>query len=98
MTPDWHGPVSAVLDAFGLYDVTLVGISLGGCLVMHAAASEPRVRRVVAWDTLTDFYTCMTRTLPPALRMLADKAVNADAESKFELALHDAAANSPFLD
>jgi hypothetical protein len=65
---------------------------------MHAAASEPRVRRVIAWDTLTDFYTCMTRTLPPALRKLADEAVNADAQSKFELALHDAAANSPFLD
>jgi hypothetical protein len=27
---DWHRPVAAVLDAFNLQDVTLIGISLGG--------------------------------------------------------------------
>jgi alpha-beta hydrolase superfamily lysophospholipase len=53
MTPDWHLPVAAVLDHFGLSDVTLAGFSLGGCLVMRAAAREPRVGRVIAWDILT---------------------------------------------
>jgi hypothetical protein len=57
MTPDWHGPVGAVLDALGLDDVTLVGISLGGCLVIRAAAVERRARRVIAFDVLTDFHT-----------------------------------------
>jgi alpha-beta hydrolase superfamily lysophospholipase len=54
MTPDWHLPVAAVLDHFGLSDVTLAGFSLGGCLVMRAAAHEPRVSRVIAWDILPD--------------------------------------------
>jgi pimeloyl-ACP methyl ester carboxylesterase len=52
MTPEWHLPVAAVLDHFGLSDVTLAGFSLGGGLVMHAAAYEPRVSRVIAWDIL----------------------------------------------
>lgn len=50
MTPDWHLPVGAVLDALGLADVTLVGVSLGGCLAIRAAALEPRIRRVVPTD------------------------------------------------
>jgi pimeloyl-ACP methyl ester carboxylesterase len=56
MTPDWHKPVSALLDFFDLDDVTLIGCSLGGCLAVRAAAYEPRVTRVVANDILTDFF------------------------------------------
>ena len=48
MTPAWHGPVSAVLDAVALDDVVLLGISLGGCLATRAAAFEPRVTRVIS--------------------------------------------------
>ena len=55
MTPDWHRPVGAILDRLSMSDVTLVGISLGGCLAIRAAAYEPRVTRVVAFDALTDF-------------------------------------------
>lgn len=66
MTADWHGPVSAVLDAFALDDVALLGISLGGCLAIRAAAFEPRVSRVIAFDAMTDFLACMMRQLPPA--------------------------------
>jgi len=61
MTPDWHLPVAAVLDYFGLTDVTLMGFSLGGCLVMRAAAREPRVSRVIAFDIMTELLQCVTR-------------------------------------
>ena len=54
MTAQWHKPVSAVLDYFEVERVTLVGLSLGGCLALRAAASEPRVERVVAYDALTN--------------------------------------------
>lgn len=66
MIPDWHRPVAAVLDAFNLNDVTLIGISLGGCLAIRAAAHEPRVRRVVAFDVMSDFFECMMKTAPGA--------------------------------
>ena len=70
MTADWHRPVSAVLDALGLDDVTLIGGSLGGCLVIRAAAFERRVQRVVAYDAMTDFHACLTHQLPQAVRPL----------------------------
>jgi pimeloyl-ACP methyl ester carboxylesterase len=50
MTHEWEHPVSAVLGYFGLADVTLVGVSLGGYLALRAAAFEERVSRVVAYD------------------------------------------------
>jgi pimeloyl-ACP methyl ester carboxylesterase len=66
-TPHWHGPVSAVLDALRLDDVTLVGLSLGGCLALRAAAYEPRVRRVVAFDVLADLHGVATYHRPKAI-------------------------------
>jgi pimeloyl-ACP methyl ester carboxylesterase len=60
MTPDWEKPVGAVLDHLGLSDVTLIGISLGGCLALRAAAFEPRIKRVVAFDVMLDFFQCIT--------------------------------------
>ncbi len=70
MTPDWHLPVRAVLDHFGVTACTLVGLSLGGCLAIRAAAFEPRVRRVVAYDILTDFFEVVFRQAYPAVRSL----------------------------
>jgi pimeloyl-ACP methyl ester carboxylesterase len=55
MVPEWEKPVAAVLDALGLDDVTFVGVSLGGYLAVRAAAYEPRIRRVVAFDVMYDF-------------------------------------------
>ncbi len=56
MTHEWEHCVSAVLDDFGLEDVTLIGISLGGYLATRAAAFEPRVKRLVMYDLIYDFY------------------------------------------
>lgn len=61
MTPDWHLPVSAILDHFGLTDSTLMGFSLGGCLVLRAAAFESRISRAIAMDICTDLYVAITR-------------------------------------
>lgn len=62
MTPDWHLPVAAVLDYFGLSGITLVGFSLGGALVIRAAAHEPRVARAIAFDICTDFFQALSET------------------------------------
>ena len=56
MTEKWEYCTSAVLDHFGLKDVTLIGISLGGYLAPRAAAYEKRISRVVMYDLIYDFY------------------------------------------
>jgi pimeloyl-ACP methyl ester carboxylesterase len=50
LTHEWEKPTSAILDYFNLSDVTLIGISLGGFLALRAAAFEPRISQVVAFD------------------------------------------------
>jgi len=85
MTPDWQLPVGAIIDRLSLSGVTLIGISLGGCLAIRAAAHEPRVSRVVAWDALSDFLEAYLRQVPPAwqatlhalLFMRADTVIDA---------------------
>ena len=66
MTPDWHLPVAAILDYFGLAGVTLVGFSLGGCLVIRATAREPRVARAIAWDICPDSFQAANRAFAAA--------------------------------
>ena len=55
---EWEKPVKAVLDYFDLDDITLIGASFGGWLVLRAAAFESRVSRIIAFDIFYDFYEC----------------------------------------
>jgi pimeloyl-ACP methyl ester carboxylesterase len=99
LTPDWHRPVAAVLDEFGLDDVTLVGISLGGCLAIRAAAFEPRIRRVVAFDVLSDFFECMTMSVRPAQAVYVLRGLmSIGADSLIDRAVRGGARRSPLID
>src|SRR5215467_12239235 len=96
---DWHRPVAAVLDAFNLQDVTLVGISLGGCLAIRAAAFEPRVRRVVAFDVLSDFFECMMMSVRPAQAVHVLRGLmSVGADSLIDSTMRGAARRSPVID
>lgn len=57
----WERPAAAVLDYFGLEDVTWLGVSMGGWLCFRAAALEPRIRRVIASSVAYDYMK-----IPPA--------------------------------
>ncbi len=70
LTSDWAPVVSAVIDHYALSDITLMGYSLGGCLAIRAAAQEPRIRRVVCDDILTDFSEVTLNQLKPAARAM----------------------------
>src|SRR3984893_3802396 len=69
MIPEWEKPVAAVLDHYRLEHVAAVGISLGGGLVIRAAAFEPRIRQVVAFDILDDFFEAVARQLGRGVRI-----------------------------
>ncbi len=60
----WEKPVAAVLDFFQLEAVTIIGISLGGYLALRAAAYEPRIAHVVAWNVLWDALRGYNRDKP----------------------------------
>ncbi len=51
----WEKPARAVLDHFGLDDVTWLGISMGGYFCFRAAAYEPRIKRVMASGVAYDY-------------------------------------------
>jgi len=69
MIPEWEQPVAAVLDHYQLEDVAAVGISLGGGLVIRAAAFEPRITHVVAFDILDDFFEAVARQIGRGVRI-----------------------------
>jgi len=70
MTHEWEKPVAAVLDHFGLDDVTLIGLSMGGYFAIRAAAFELRVQRVIAYDILFDSFDCNLRQMPTSIRLV----------------------------
>jgi pimeloyl-ACP methyl ester carboxylesterase len=99
MTHAWEEPVGAVLDYLTIGEATLIGVSLGGYLALRAAAFEPRIKRVVAYDVMLDFFQCVTsrrgplaglvlRTLTKmratlALNLLADVLMKHDLYSRW---------------
>jgi pimeloyl-ACP methyl ester carboxylesterase len=91
MTEAWHRPVGAVLDHFGVARCQLVGISLGGCLALRAAAFEPRVTAVVAFDVLSDFFECVVSRrgvlLVPVVRALLDWGADPLIDGLFRAAM-----------
>ena len=72
----WEKPVSAVLDHFGLKDVTLLGISLGGYLCFRAAAFEPRIKKVIASSVAYDYTDFPPKLLQPIIRLFYNRLTN----------------------
>jgi pimeloyl-ACP methyl ester carboxylesterase len=87
MTEHWEKPVGAVLDHFGLEDVTLLGFSLGGGLAIRAAAFEPRIRRVIADDIMTDFLRVTLRQQGRAANVLVPGLVAVHASGALDALL-----------
>jgi hypothetical protein len=83
MINEWEKPVKTVLDYFHLEDVTLMGVSLGGYLVIRAAAYEKRVTRVVADDAVSDFYHALYHGIDPALRRGIDTMIETGKKNTF---------------
>ena len=97
MTTEWHKPVSAVLDYFEVQRAALVGLSLGGCLVMRAAAFESRVERVVAYDVFTNGLDVILRQAPALLRRLLKVLLKLRAARLVDWMLAGAARRSPVV-
>lgn len=55
--------MAVVLNHFDIGSCTLLGLSLGGYLAPRAAAFEPRVKRLIAWGPMYDFFGCVGRRM-----------------------------------
>ena len=97
LTHEWHKPVRAVLDHFKLEDVTLLGISMGGCFALRAAALEPRIRRVIAYDVFFDWMGTTLEKLKPVAPLLKF-LLNSGASGPFNLFLAGIMKKSPLFD
>src|ERR1700761_4449721 len=95
MIPEWEQPVAAVLDHYGLDDVAAVGISLGGGLVIRAAAFEPRISQVVAFDILDDFFETIARQIGSGARIPLRALLEARARGIINAVARRAAARKP---
>jgi len=69
-THEWEKPTAAVLDYFKLEQVALLGISWGGYLALRAAAFEPRIQQVIAYDICYDGLEVMLCPMPTPIRQL----------------------------
>jgi pimeloyl-ACP methyl ester carboxylesterase len=95
MIPEWEQPVGAVLDHYGLDNVAAVGISLGGGLVIRAAAFEPRIRQVVAFDILDDFFETVARQIGGGVRIPLRAMLNARGRRLVNAVANRAVARKP---
>lgn len=95
---EWEQPVAAVLDHFGLDEVSLLGISLGGGLAVRAAAFEPRVRRIVCDDVLFDFLDASLQQVPAIQRRTLAGLLRARADTAVDALVHRATRDSPVLE
>ena len=98
MTADWHKPVKAVLDYFNLDHVTLIGLSMGGCLVLRAAAFEPRVERVVAYNIYPDSLEVNLRQVKPLLRGMMKVLLGLRASAVVNLMARRVARKNPIAE
>lgn len=98
MVLEWEEPVKAVLDHFELNDVILMGISLGGGLVIRAAAFEPRIRYVIADDIMCNSFESITRSLPATIKAQVNQYLTDQAADPLNALFEQLMSQSPILE
>ena len=97
-THEWEKPVKAVLDYFGLSDVTIIGISLGGYLAPRAAAFDKRISKVVAWSVFPCFQDVIVGMQKPAVQKMFYLFIKLHARPLINLVFGKKAKKEPVID
>ena len=97
-THEWEKPVKAVLDYFGLSDVTIIGISLGGYLAPRAAAFDKRISKVVAWSVFPCFQDVIVGMQKPAVQKMFYLFMKLHARPLINLVFRKKAKKEPVID
>jgi pimeloyl-ACP methyl ester carboxylesterase len=75
-----------------------MGISMGGGLVVRAAAFEPRVRYVIADDIMCNPSECLVRSLPATVKVQVDQYLTNQATDLLNTLFAQLMPQSPLLD
>ena len=97
-THEWEKPVKAILDAFDLKDVTIIGISLGAYLAPRAAAFDRRISRVVAWSVFPCFQDILVSMQPDNVQRAFRVLMKLHARPLLNLVFGKKAKTSPIID
>ena len=97
-THEWEKPVKAVLDYFGLSDVTIIGISLGGYLAPRAAAFDKRITKAVAWSVFPCFQDVIVGMQKPAIQKMFYLFMKLHARPLINLVFGKKAKKEPVID
>ena len=97
-THEWEKPVKAVLDAFDLDNVTIIGISLGGYLAPRAAAFDKRITKVVAWSVFPCFQDVIVGMQKPAIQKIFYLFMKLHARSLINFVFEKKAKKEPVID
>ena len=97
-THEWEKPVKAILDYFGLSDVTIIGISLGGYLAPRAAAFDKRITKVVAWSIFPCFQDILVSMQPQGTQRAFHILMKLHARPLLNLVFGKKAKKSPIID
>ncbi|WP_429951336.1 alpha/beta hydrolase [Enterococcus sp. AZ101] len=84
MISNWEKPVTAVLDYCNLIKADLMGMSLGGYLCMRAAAFEPRIEKVVAFDIMYSMNDAFKNKLDPKQYQFIESALKNGNEHQID--------------
>ncbi len=97
-THEWEKPVKSILDYFGLSDVTIIGISLGGYLAPRAAAFDKRITKVVAWSIFPCFQDILVSMQPQGTQRAFHILMKLHARPLLNLVFGKKAKKSPIID
>ena len=97
-THEWEKPVKSILDYFGLSDVTIIGISLGGYLAPRAAAFDKRITKVVAWSIFPCFQDILVSMQPQGTQRAFHVLMKLHARPLLNLVFGKKAKKSPIID
>jgi len=81
MTHEWEKPIGAIIDFFKPSNITLLSVSLGGYLGLRAAAFEPRISKVIAFNVIYDFFQVLLHAGGPKVQEMLASLLDDEAEA-----------------
>jgi alpha-beta hydrolase superfamily lysophospholipase len=92
----WEHATKAVLDYFRIEECALMGISMGGWMCVRAASQDPRIAKLISFNSLTNLYKGMTEAMPQEARKFYSATLEGEDKATFNAVAEKASAKDSF--